>query len=210
MIHRGAAVGAALAALIQLSPRACLAATNFYESSWSGGPIIFSADVSGESSDSENVGMLRAAIESAAEAWNQALRIPLFECSPDLQPVTDTQRGNGASEIYFSQVIGPGQSFGLQFGYTDAALNKSRKLVEADLIFNPVHDWRVYRGPLLYDAANNRIPDLHRVVLHELGHVLGLSHPVSDAQETIMRSRMSDIDGLTSRDKADARRVMGA
>ena len=82
-------------------------------------------------------------------------------------------------------------------------------LVEADVVLNANLCWSAYAGPLRSCAAN-RSPflaiDIQRVMLHELGHVLGLEHP-DDAGQTvvaIMNSYLSDVDTLTQDDRDGA------
>jgi hypothetical protein len=72
---------------------------------------------------------------------------------------------------------------------------------EADLIVNKSVVWNSYRGNIATTPL-----DLQRVLLHELGHVLGLDHP-DQAKPTqnvsaIMNSTISNLDSLTSDDLA--------
>jgi len=77
------------------------------------------------------------------------------------------------------------------FAIESGALNASAVFVNSSV------SWNAYDGAL-------RLPvyDLRRVLLHELGHVLGLAHPDASGQEVvaIMNSRVSDLDRLQADD----------
>jgi hypothetical protein len=75
-------------------------------------------------------------------------------------------------------------------------------LVESDIIFNTAFNWSIYGGPRRTSV------DFGRVALHELGHVLGLSHELGES--AIMAPKVSDIDSLTADDRAGALRLYGA
>lgn len=77
------------------------------------------------------------------------------------------------------------------FAIESGALNSSAVFV------NSAVSWNAYDGAL-------RLPvyDIRRVLLHELGHVLGLAHPDASGQEVValMNSRVSEIDRLQADD----------
>lgn len=77
---------------------------------------------------------------------------------------------------------------------------------EADVIVNTAFHEDSYRGPLQAAAS-----ELHRVLLHEFGHLLGLDHvtfhPVGQA---IMEPIISDLDHLGADDVAGMRQLYGA
>lgn len=75
-------------------------------------------------------------------------------------------------------------------------------MIESDIIFNTAFDWSIYDGP-----RRTRV-DFGRVALHELGHVLGLGHELTEA--AIMAPKVSDLDTLTADDRAGALRLYGA
>jgi hypothetical protein len=186
------------------------AASNYDGYSWESGPVPLLLDTSGVEALQPGQGAaLQAAIARAAGEWNAALGLPLLSIAVSPVAIAADARclGDGISGIYFSRQISASQGFGAQFGYAEASHSRLGRFLEADLIFNPVHVWQVYDGPLHYDANGSRVAEMHRVALHEMGHLLGLTHPADDAELTIMRSKMSDVDALTSLDLADARRV---
>lgn len=87
-------------------------------------------------------------------------------------------------------------------------------MINAPVFINTNVRWNAYDGPIRFDLATG-IPepvyDIRRVVLHELGHVLGLSHPDEanppQAVVAIMNSRVSNIDRLQPDDIAGLRAI---
>ena len=69
---------------------------------------------------------------------------------------------------------------------------------DADIVVDQSQNWQIYSGPLRQNAR-----DFHRVILHELGHALGLDHPDDAGQNVtaIMNSQISAIDTLQQDDK---------
>jgi hypothetical protein len=78
------------------------------------------------------------------------------------------------------------------------------ELVEADTLFDANRSWTTYAGPLRTDTSGNVSYDFHRVVIHELGHVLGLDHPDDSGQsvQAIMNRRVSNLDTTQADDLA--------
>jgi hypothetical protein len=74
------------------------------------------------------------------------------------------------------------------------------EVVEADILVNSFELWDSYRGPRC--DIFNCVPeyDLRRVLLHEMGHVLGLSH--EDDVPALMSTHVSNLDTLTADDIA--------
>jgi hypothetical protein len=82
-------------------------------------------------------------------------------------------------------------------------------LAQADVVLNANLCWDAYAGSLRPCAATPSpflAIDIRRVMLHELGHVLGLEHPDEAGQTVvaIMNSHISDIDTLTQDDRDGA------
>lgn len=178
--------------------------TNFDGGHWLNGPVDIAVDVSGATTEgSADSAALYGAVRAAAAKWNAALKLPLLRVTPASLP--DRADGNRRNELVFSPQISPDITFADQFGSVAIHRGVSGRLLECDLVFNPGHRWLVYRGPLEFETNGDRVPDLYRVALHELGHLLGFDHPKSDTQVTIMRSKMSDVDDLTPRDLRDGK-----
>ena len=63
-------------------------------------------------------------------------------------------------------------------------------MTEADVICNTAFRYDSYRGPLQSTAA-----DIHRIFVHEFGHILGLAHVfLSPPGQLIMQPEISDLD----------------
>ena len=81
-----------------------------------------------------------------------------------------------------------------------------------DIILNGTVEWGAYAGP--WNPADP--PDIHRVILHELGHIVGLGHPNEHGQSVtaIMNSEYAvdmlqpdDINGAIARHQAEDRNL---
>jgi predicted Zn-dependent protease len=74
---------------------------------------------------------------------------------------------------------------------------------EADLVVNANRTWNSYRG-----VSHSNPVDLRRVVLHELGHVIGLNHPDEaypvQNVTAIMNSTISNLETLQTDDRNGA------
>ncbi|MBV1870577.1 MAG: matrixin family metalloprotease [Gammaproteobacteria bacterium] len=78
----------------------------------------------------------------------------------------------------------------------------SAKIVDIHIHLNSLKKWGAYDGPLVFDQSSQPIYDVKRVLLHELGHGLGLTHPDDNNQNVaaIMHSTETDTFLLTGDD----------
>ncbi|MBI3783239.1 MAG: matrixin family metalloprotease [Deltaproteobacteria bacterium] len=80
----------------------------------------------------------------------------------------------------------------------------SGAMINAPVFVRSTVQWNAYDGPIQRDINQVPIYDIRRVLLHELGHVLGLDHPDVNGQHVvaIMNSQVSNIDRLQPDDIA--------
>ncbi len=131
--------------------------------------------------------------------WNQ--QVQRVHLNGVVNPSAPVATGDGVNSIVFSSTI-----FGQNFGSGTLAITYYRSqgttLVEADVLFNTAQTWDSYRGPLQFGPDFHAIGDIRRVLLHELGHALGLNHPDSAGQqvEAVMNSTVGDRETLAADD----------
>jgi len=150
-----------------------------------------------------------AAIASVLTMWNQQVQRVHF--NGVVNPSAPVATGDGVNSIVFSSSI-----FGQAFGSGTLAITYYRSqgatLVEADVLFNTAEAWDSYRGPLQFGPDFHAIGDVRRVLLHELGHALGLNHPDSAGQqvEAVMNSTVGDRETLAADDISGIQSLYGA
>lgn len=146
--------------------------------------------------------------QGAADTWNALLGSMQFQSTIATGTASDRNRVN---ELAFAADI-----FGQPFD-KDATKAKTilavtttwslgNQRTEGDIIFNTAWKWDSYPGD-----RRPEIVDLHRVALHEMGHLLGLDHPdeASQTVSAIMNSHISNIDTLTMDDISGAQNLYG-
>ena len=148
------------------------------------------------------------AAEEAARQWNVTGANFTFRIQSPSQPANPscdtTDRIN--------TVVWAGTQCGEAFGDTTLAVTQNwfrstGELIDSDVLFNTTHSWSTYAGP-----QRPGVIDLHRVALHEFGHVLGLGHPDEHGQfvNAIMNSKADDTDRLQADDIAGIRAIYGS
>src|SRR5207253_2012292 len=144
----------------------------------------------------------------ALGAWNNVMARLRYTDTVTSPPVSS---GDGVNAVVFSNTV-----FGQKFGSGTLAVTSLRSsgsnIVEADVLFNRNQQFDSYRGPLRFGSNRLAIGDIRRVLIHELGHALGLDHPDDHGQhvDAIMNSMISDRETLSSDDVAGAQALYGA
>ena len=149
-----------------------------------------------------------AAVAPVFTTWNAALGGMRMNT---VATATAVSSGDGVNSVFFSPTI-----FGQSFGSNTLAVTYWRTMnnvmVEADVIFNTAQPFDSYRGPLRYGSNGYAIPDIRRVLLHELGHGIGLDHPDTHGQHVaaVMNSVISNQETLSTDDKNGGQSLYGA
>lgn len=148
----------------------------------------------------------RSALNRAATEWNektpfnfivdQRFKNPCmgYSSSPNGGDFNNGE-GDGLNGIDFSSTV-CGNAYGtntlaVTLVYTESNLLGGFDITEADIVFNTNSRFDIYDGPLIDPS---RGIDFGRVALHEMGHVMGLSHEQSNA--SIMRATIGNLFSL--------------
>ncbi len=112
----------------------------------------------------------------------------------------DNTGPDGDNPVFFANDF-CGRDFGDMIEVTNNCYRiDNGQMVNAPVFVNATVPWNAYDGAIRFDAISRApIYDIRRVILHEFGHVLGLSHP-PDNVPAIMRGRVSHIDRLQQDD----------
>lgn len=151
---------------------------------------------------------------SALNDWNAHLARTRFTATTVTTSATNNRIGDNLNQVFFATTIydEPFDSRTLAVTLVDNGDPATRsgglpsdtvRSLESDLIVNKNLAWNSYRGPI-----NSSPLDLRRVVLHELGHVLGLDHPDQatpvQTVSAVMNSTVSNLETLSTDDIAGA------
>lgn len=145
---------------------------------------------------------------TATQTWNAILGSTQFQA--ELTTGTPTSN-NRVNELAFSNKIF-GKDFDTDTLAVTTGFSNGNERTETDIIFNTAYTWDSYRGNTRY-SGQTLIPDIQRVALHELGHVLGLDHPdqadPAQSVSAIMNSRIGNLFELTTDDTTAAQSLYG-
>lgn len=147
--------------------------------------------------------------EDGLAQWNNQLN--RFQFSVIRNSTVKPADGDRKNSVFFASTI-----FGDSFGGDTLAVTLrtwegASTLVEADVVFNSAQPFNSYRGPLRRAQSGGSLHDLHRVAIHEFGHVLGLDHPDEANQNVtaIMNAFESDVDALQPDDISGGQYLYG-
>jgi hypothetical protein len=179
---------------------------------WPNGNINYQIRLGGSSSGAliDGASSWTTVAQAAFAEWNQHLANVQFT-GQEAAEGGETE-DDDVNDLFFSSTI-----YGDAFGGSTLAVTLTRfrgferplPRVEADIVFNNQSDlnWNSYRGARRFD-----VDDLRRVLIHELGHSLGLDHPddVGQSVSAIMNALVSDIDTAVTDDIEGAQSLYGA
>jgi Matrixin/FG-GAP-like repeat len=154
------------------------------------------------------------AAKSAVDPWNQVISRLRLEAhlSPGFLFGPPVVSGDGINSVSFADTL-----FGQSFGPGVLAVTVFRSsfsgsiMREADVFVNSAQTFDSYHGLLRFRQDGTVVVDIQRVVIHELGHVIGLDHPDEHGQnvDAIMNSVVSDRETLSRDDIAGAQFLYG-
>ncbi|MCY4386966.1 MAG: matrixin family metalloprotease [Desulfurellaceae bacterium] len=151
------------------------------------------------------------AAEDAAERWNAVEAGFEFHIQSPSQPA-DPSCGTADG---INTVVWADTNCGMAWGDETLAVTQylgrtyagTAEFTDTDVLFNPTYSWSTYSGSWRVD-----VEDLHRVAIHEFGHVLGLGHPDDHGQSVnaIMNSKTTwGPDRLQADDIVGIRSIYG-
>lgn len=168
----------------------------------------------GDTADLSDGSSFNESVRTAAQAWNTVLGAAQF--ATELAPAGTASEQSFAiprrppvNEIAFASDV-----YGREFGEGTLAITTTvyygNERLEADVLFNRAYPWDSYRGSMRR-TDGVLTPDIQRVALHELGHVLGLDHPDENGQRVsaIMNSTIGNRQELSDDDIAGGQSLYG-
>jgi hypothetical protein len=197
-----------LALVISVMPHSARA-FDYLGSTWPSGniPMTLQLDVSASPTTfplTDGSASWNSVAQSVIADWNARMSRTKLTATISSAAInnTATRRVDHVNRVFFAT-----DYYGSAFDFRTLAVtlvdngDQTIRSVEADLVVNNSRPWNSYRG-----AVRNNPVDLRRVLLHEFGHVIGLTHPDEAGQSVsaIMNSTISDVEVLQGDDIAGA------
>jgi hypothetical protein len=198
-------LGAILGLALTATPKANAYVFEGGSPRWSAGTVTFVLSLGSSSSLSDGSPSWDAAAAPALAIWNQYMQsLQLNAVTNDSAPVSNN---DGVNSIAFASTF-----FGSSFGSNTLAITgyyySGGRMTEANVLVNNRQSWDSYRGALRYSGGW----DIRRVLIHELGHALGLDHPDQHGQNVtaVMNSIISNADTAMADDINGIQAIYGA
>lgn len=131
------------------------------------GPALTSFDELASNSNL-TVDAIKAEVSEAARMWESATNVKFVETDSD-----------DAQVLVGAQTDPTGWAFADVF-FDPKAPGEFKPITKGLICFNPKQPWKVGFG------GNQKAYDLRFTFTHEIGHVLGLDHPIMDSPNQIM------------------------
>lgn len=150
-----------------------------------------------------------AVMTNALALWNEQMRDSQFVWTV-VGPGSPVSFGDRVNSMQLASTI-YGDSFGDSVLAVTLTDQSGGNTLETDVIFNTHNTFNSYRESA-YAAGTIGSFDIHRIAVHELGHVIGLDHPDDNGQtvDAIMNARVSLLDQLQTDDINGAAALYGA
>jgi hypothetical protein len=177
---------------------------------WSGGTLTFQLRL-GNANHTLTDGNTSwdVAARPGVTAWNDVMGS--LQIATNINSGAPLNSGDGINSIGFSSTAN-GHSFGSGTLAITLYYYSGGHMSEADVFVNNKMSWDSYRGPLRYGSNTYAIGDIQRVLIHEVGHAIGLDHPDQHHQnvDAIMNSVISNRYTLSNDDTKGAQAMYGA
>jgi len=142
--------------------------------------------------DAGGSGLTRNSVISSMEAslgtWDEEVAVAIFGKRDKKSQVdgADDEAPDGKNEIMFEEIADPGViAVTIVWGIFQGS-QRSRELVEWDLVFNSGESWGDAGDTNETELGDTSVMDLQNIATHEVGHAAGMNHPPEQCTEETM------------------------